>query len=428
MRPNRLKIIASRVASRLQTAGVAGSDPPAAPARAVVRRDRPGRPGVQILRHSAIAAVAGRLTGAGRAEDDAGYYGSAAWFANFAATCLDPGDQLCIDEIVESGSGRAVMMMRLRPDRFGPLGGRMLAGLSNFYSCRFPLTGLDGAADPSGLVEAWARSLRRSAERPDRLRFDALAAPSRSFDALAAGLRRAGYLIEPYPQFVNWYVPVAPGGFAAYWAARDGQLRNTVERKEKALRRRHAVTIETIRDPAAADRAIAAYQEVHAASWKPPEPYPDFIPGLIRSGLADGAVGVGALTVDGTPAAVQLWVTAGRRATIFKLCYAEAVRPLSAGSILTRHLIREAFEAGTVDEIDFGWGDDRYKRDWLPERRVRWGLFAYDPWTLCGLGLAARNLLPRAIARLRTGRGRRDRRPEPMPAPESLSGVTTGEG
>jgi CelD/BcsL family acetyltransferase involved in cellulose biosynthesis len=123
------------------------------------------------------------------------------------------------------------------------------------------------------------------------------------------------------------------------------------------------------------------------------------MPALIRHGLALGAVRVGALLVDGEPAAAQVWVTWNRRATLFKLAHDERLGRWSPGSILTRAMMEALLDEGTVDEVDFGCGDDAYKRDWMPLRRQRWGLAAYDPLTPSGLGAAARNLAPRLLRR-----------------------------
>ena len=210
-------------------------------------------------------------------------------------------------------------------------------------------------------------------------------------------------LVETVEDFGNWYSPVA-GGFEEYWNGRGTCLRNTVERKERALRRDHRVDLEVFRSPADAERATELYEHVHALSWKEPEPYPLFIPSLIRAGLEAGAVRVGVLTVDGEPVAAQLWIVWRGRATIFKLSYAENRRKLSAGSILTRHMVREAFRSGDVAEIDFGCGDDAYKKEWLPLRRQRWTLTAYDPTTACGAAHTLRRYLPRLIRRRLLGR------------------------
>jgi hypothetical protein len=229
--------------------------------------------------------------------------------------------------------------------------------------------------------------------------------PSAGFDALWTGLRQAGYLVEATEDFGNWYLSLESGGdFTSYWADRNSRLRNTVERKERALFRAHRARVELLETPAESARAIDLYQRVHAGSWKQPEPYPNFIPSLIATGLDLGAVRIGVLTVDDEPVAAQLWIVWNRRATIFKLAYAEQFARFSPGSILTRQMMRDAFNRGGLDEIDFGCGDDPYKQEWLPERRQRWMLTAYDPLSPAGAAHTLRRYLPRLVRRRLLGR------------------------
>lgn len=46
------------------------------------------------------------------------------------------------------------------------------------------------------------------------------------------------------------------------------------------------------------DSAIADYELVYAASWKVPEPYPRFLPGLIRTCARMGWLRLGLLYVE----------------------------------------------------------------------------------------------------------------------------------
>jgi Acetyltransferase (GNAT) domain len=329
----------------------------------------------------------------------ADFHGTLTWYQNFAATCLDAGDRPVFFDLSDGADGQTVLMMRLRHDRVGLLQGRTLASLTNYYSCWFSPLGLEKMRDPVAAIEDWGHALRTWRHRPHRIRFDALDSPSPAFDALATGLRRAGYWIERYPQFGNWFLAVADRDFRRYWLSRAPALRHTIERKERALRSRHAVAVDVIGEADGAESAIAQYEQVYAASWKEGEPYPQFVPGLIRVGLGAQSLEVGILSIDGMPAAAQIWIFFNGRATIFKLAHAESVKHWSPGSILTRHLMERALSNPRVAEIDFGRGDDSYKRLWLPGRRERWGVQAYDPATMIGLGHAVRNLGPQAVRR-----------------------------
>ena len=102
---------------------------------------------------------------------------------------------------------------------------------------------------------------------------------------------------------------------------------------------------------------------------------------------------------DGSPLAVQLWLVENGEATIHKLAYREDAKELSPGTILGEAMFRRAIDRDRVRVIDYGTGDDAYKRDWMEERRPLWRLQAFNPGTLRGLAGAARALAGRLRSR-----------------------------
>ena len=115
--------------------------------------------------------------------------------------------------------------------------------------------------------------------------------------------------------------------------------------------------------------AIEVYERVLDASWKEPEPFPSYASGLIRECAAAGALRLGLMYLDNTPVAAQFWIVAGDKATIYKLHYDEAFKKLSVGTILSAYMMRHVIDVDRVDEVDFGRGDENYKRAWLPRER-----------------------------------------------------------
>ena len=114
--------------------------------------------------------------------------------------------------------------------------------------------------------------------------------------------------------------------------------------------------------------------------------------GMLRLGIArlgDQAV------------AAQLWIVAGRKASIFKLAYHENYADYSPGTVLTAHLLSHVIERDSVTEVDFLKGDDKYKRMWMSHRRERRGIVAYNPATITGAMLSLKELLGRLTKCLR---------------------------
>ncbi len=359
-------------------------------------------------RDSAAASSGGTLAGAAAApghRDEA--FVAREWFRLLAETCVDPPARAVVHRLEAEGRGAALdLPVVSRPIRRFGLTGREVRGLATFYSGGYRPPGLDAHGDPGPAVGLWSGRLQALDPRVDHVVFRALAERDGLGASLARGLRAAGFRVEVFPDFGNWYQPVAGGRFEAYWSARPGRLRSTVRRKGRALERDGTVEFLRLDRPGEAEAAVRAYAEVEARAWQPPEPHPAFVPELIRRGLLGGWVRLWLLKLDGRPIAAQIWTLQGGGATIAKLVYDGDWKGRSPGSLLTHAALRDAMEEGQLAEIDFGRGDDSYKQQWMDGRRQRWGLAAYNARTLPGTLLALRNLgmhRLRALAR-RSGR------------------------
>jgi len=332
------------------------------------------------------------------------FYLSGPWFRNLAATALAPGETLRLYGVERDGRAEALLVARVG-GRGGGRAPRALTGFTNAYSILYaPL--LRDAAAPGPALTALAAAL--AAERPawDCVHLDSLDRDAPLFDALAAAMRGAGFLVQSYFHFGNAYQTVE-GGYDAYLKALPGQTRSNIKRGAKRLAKDHAFELDIVTGADGLDRALAAYDAIYAASWKEPEPFPDFTAGLARACAEAGSLRLGLLHVEGRPAAAQLWIVAAGQATIYKLAYDEAFKRYSVGTILTDHVLRHVIEADGVREVDFGRGDDPYKTTWMNARRERWGLMAFNPRTARGLLAAGRHKLAPALKGWLTGGGRR---------------------
>jgi len=101
--------------------------------------------------------------------------------------------------------------------------------------------------------------------------------------------------------------------------------------------------------------------------------------------------------------AAQYWTVAGRSATVLKLAHDEEEKRLSPGTVLTATAIRHLIEQDGVRELDFGRGDDPYKRSWTGERRQRVGILVANMISWQGLAATVRHdigRLRRAVPRI----------------------------
>ncbi len=259
--------------------------------------------------------------------------------------------------------------------------GGVLRSLSNLYTVENLAPAMDAER-----AERLARALRAASPRPHQVAWEAMR--PKAADAAIAGFRAAGWAVERYVQFGTWREVVEGRSFEDYWAARPGQVRSTVKRKRARLFANPDMRIED-HVAADADRAVEAYERCHDAAWQGEEPFRDFVPGLIRTGLAEGWARVFSIRDGEKPVAAQVWTVGPRRATIFKLAHDPAYGDFSPGTILTAISLERLLPlAHGLREIDFGRGDDPYKKDWAPDRIAMTAFIASDPQTLRGFAQA----------------------------------------
>ncbi len=324
-----------------------------------------------------------------------------AWFETFALDAMDRSERLCLIGIEDDGpesSPLALVVTRHRERDGGAGGARTLSSLSNYYSMVFqPLVAEQVA--PAAVLAALFKAVCAQVPRYDRLGFQPLDRDSPLFGELREALRQAGLVVEPYFHFGNWYEQTDGLSFRHYLERRPSPLRNTLRRKGRALDRAARARFELIAGGPALERGIADYERVYAMSWKRSEPYPRFIGDLMRTCARMGALRLGLIHLDGSPAAAQIWIVWQARATLYKLAHDRRFDQLSVGSLLTGHMIERMIDVDRVAEVDFGAGDDRFKRAWTSRRRERWGLVAFNPRTVRGALGALRHVVGARVKR-----------------------------
>lgn len=161
------------------------------------------------------------------------------------------------------------------------------------------------------------------------------------------------------------------GSYEAFLASRPGKLRTTLQRK--------AYKVKTEVHQIFTDYIWNEYEEVYRHSWKPAEASFGFLRRFAQEESAAGRLRLGIARHDGNPVAAQLWTVERGEAYIHKLAYREDTKSLSPGTTLTAALFRHVIDIDQVAGVDFGTGDDPYKRDWLSSVRHRYSLDAFDP-------------------------------------------------
>lgn len=305
------------------------------------------------------------------------------WWRGLAEHCAIAGEI----HGVRSASGDALLALQVTSPGH-------LTALANWYTFRFrPI--LEG--DPALLAEL-ARSLTGHARR---VTLDKVPDEDGSASLLETAFKSAGWLVLREFCDTNHVLHVAGRDFATYHAALPGPLRTTLKRKSTKVITR----ILTHFDADAWDE----YEAIYTESWKPEEGSPAFLRAFAEAEAAAGRLRLGlahdANAPDAPAIAAQFWTVEGGTAYIHKLAHRESARKLSPGSVLSAALFCHVIDIDKVDLVDFGTGDDTYKRDWMNAERPRYRIEAFRPFSIHNVPRVARLFLRRMLGRL-AGQGK----------------------
>ncbi len=331
------------------------------------------------------------------------FFSSAAWYDLMARFGKEAAQQvrLYIDNDARTGLA-FVSQQGAREDEGGS---RVLRGLTNAYSCEHRII-LRAGINRATVLEELARYLAAESPAWHRMILAGFDPADPAVTEFARALRGVGMSVRPFFDSGTWYERTAGVTFADYVASRPSILRSTWQRKAAKLERSRQAQFkyhDTLED---IEAGIADYQSVYQNSWKPEEYFPLFMPALIVLAARMGALRMGILLFDGRPAAAQFWIVWRGRACIFKLAHDKSLDDYSLGTVLTMRMMERVLEQDKPSEVNFGRGDDPYKKLWLTKRRERWGLAAANMRTLGGLGHAMRQIVANMASPMRPGQPR----------------------
>ncbi|SCW44337.1 Acetyltransferase (GNAT) domain-containing protein [Sphingobium faniae] len=250
-----------------------------------------------------------------------------------------------------------------------PSDARRLSALANWYSFAWrPIfLGAPASSLQAQLLEVAARHLLgRHAQ------MDFYPVQDESGQMLAA-FRRAGWFAVRRPMGGRHLLQVNGRDFMTYWAQRPGHLRSQVRRKGRGAP--FAIEI--------SDRLTDAlwndYQHVHARSWKEAEPGLSFLRALADRESAAGRLRMSFARREGMAVATQFWTVENGVALIHKLSHDQAFDHASPGTLLSHAMFAHAIDLDRVSMIDYGTGDNAYKRDWMDERATLHRIDCFNP-------------------------------------------------
>lgn len=268
-------------------------------------------------------------------------------------------------------------------------GNGSFSSLSNWYTFRYrPVISANGAA----LLEPLARDL---AHRARRITLSGLPDEDGSASALETAFQSAGWLVKREECDTNHVLLVNDRDYDTYHASLPGRLRTTLKRKSSKVDCRVLTHFD--------GDVWNDYEAIYGESWKPEEGFPAFLRAFAEAEGAAGRLRLGIAHHNGEAVAAQMWSVEGGTAFIHKLAHREEAKAVSPGSVLSAALFCHAIDVDKVALIDFGTGDDPYKRDWMEEVRPRYRLDMFRPFAPQNWLIFAKSGLQSLVGRSKRG-------------------------
>jgi hypothetical protein len=253
--------------------------------------------------------------------------------------------------------------------------------------------------DPKDAVGSVIRFTLGARLQYDVLRFSPLEPDSPFISHLVGALRENRYKYQIYGMQEDRYETTAGRSSADYLAKRPAALRETLGTTGRMLFDSGRASFVLVREPADVEHAWRHCESILVQADERNPQHFEYLPGLLRVAADAGVLRLGLLTLDGQPAAMQLWVVARNVAQCLRISQHEQFSDLPLDDMLTEQITPHLIDTDRVVELDFGYIVEQFAAHWAAQRRRRVGIIAFNLRTRRGLKGALRHIfLPKLLA------------------------------
>jgi CelD/BcsL family acetyltransferase involved in cellulose biosynthesis len=179
--------------------------------------------------------------------------------------------------------------------------------------------------------------------------------------------------------FVKWYLTDINYTGEEYLKNRSKNIRSEIKRRKKKLEELGALDFKVVNDSDEIDKYMDHYYEVYRKSWKKEENVgPTFHRNLAALGVKKGWLRLGFLFLDGVPIAAQFRFVFNGMCLFIKTSYDEYYKKYSPGIILLSEMTKYIIDTDNVEVIDFGRGDENYKKSWANKKKKIKGMLIFN--------------------------------------------------
>lgn len=170
--------------------------------------------------------------------------------------------------------------------------------------------------------------------------------------------------------FIKWYENKINYSGDEYINKRSKNIRQELRRRRKKLEELGKLEFKIIKNNDEIDKYMNYYYETYTKSWKKKERIgPTFHRDLAKLASEKGWLRLGFLFLNDVPIASQFRIVSNGVCFFLKTAYNDQYRKYGPGTILLSEMIKYIIDIDNVIEIDFGSGDEPYKKSWASKKR-----------------------------------------------------------
>ena len=216
-----------------------------------------------------------------------------------------------------------------------------------------------------------------------------------------AALRKAGFWVQPYANSFNWYEDTRGKSWQDYLSDRSQNHRHNIRRRRRDLEKSGSMELHLYTSDNTTEeiqQGIDDYIIATVESWKSPSSLVSRgMLALMRMTGREDCLRIGILKYEGRPIAGQFWIVSAGVAHAMRISHNEDYKQLSPGVVLTAFVVEHLLDVDHVNLIDFGLGDDDYKKKWVQSRRDYDGFIAFNPGTPRGMFFGAQHIVGKRL-------------------------------
>ena len=204
----------------------------------------------------------------------------------------------------------------------------------------------------------------------DLIDLSPIASDDETFFILQNLIRACKRMYTDQVDLAHWYLDKIDYAGEDYLSRRSKNIKSELRRRRHKLETLGDLEFRVIRNGNEIDKYMDYYYDVYARSWKGKEKIgPTFHRALARLAAEKGWLRLAFLFLNGTPIASQFRIVFNDTCFFLKTAYDRQYRKYGPGIIMLADMIKYVIDVDHVRVIDFGPGDEPYKRSWASQKR-----------------------------------------------------------